>query len=1404
MSIPNPDIMTTPNSYNYSSRRNSLTSISTVNTTLTSTGNTSSNSVRDLSTDNLLGLDNKFRKKQIKRVPNGIKSPASASSQQQQQKLPKQLIIPQQSPQGPNSAQSPDSNTTYYFPNGEIFRPRTAPLKRNRPQKINHHHNQPPPPPHHQSHSHQYQQYPSHHHPAAHNQQQHHYQVPPVQQQQQYYHPPPQHYNPHYNHYPPQSHYTYNQQQQLQPALSVPSSRSNSITSSAPPVFHHLPPHLQNQVLHLQQQQPPAISSTDSPSSIPSSSNSSLSTESIQKINSLTSLNNSSSTTITSTSTNNGSPSTIPYNYPKKLPNPMVKNNNLRSPQSGSNGAPPPGSVTPVNDMANFNKYNRSSSITSISSVQRQQLLQSQPAVTIHSPQHTSQSYPNLSQFQPYHSYTNLASNQQGNSSSSSSSSSPSQRLVLQSNNLLRTASPQFSTNSLSNPSSTSNSIKNNSSVENIEQQQHKSLTITPINETGSKERLLKTASNYSTSSHSYNSSTSSSNSMNNTNVGGSDNEIQNNGNETINNNNQLHRRSSTSTPTTSISNDEKEIFEQDDDKDVIEEKKPEVEKVNDVVSPIQEAVVIPEEVEEIPEATEVLSSPAVINESPEELDEKEAKVEEAKQPVQEIQEVEQVETEPEVIKEAIKPPLLKSVSSSEDEDNDDIFKTPRNSILFSNDNNKLVNNESKTSIENYENMKWEDPQGSSNLTNETLKDEENDKIQTESEEHQPSTIEIAPPNTVESSLPDPDIENSPPFDIIDDYTVLDVDEEPEQIELESAEENDKSIVLEDHLNLASPVRINSVDNTLDLIEDEPPLERSSLTSEEDSTSSDAYSFEGPENLVLRTVDNHENNISAPKEAIEEMPSPSESIMVSEERQPADEPVVIRERKESLPQAPIVKKKSMLDVLDEEVKTTTPIVKTKTTTATTTATASPQKSLKSRTKSLPELHPEASSSSSYKSQSNGNLKSLWKKMLVPPKLPNKSEMLKNSFNKNSSEVSLSSNSTAAASFSTVTSNATSKFKKSFSVANLKKANPMKGMNIQKAYSQPVVKPVAKPLPFPPPVPEKPLPVYDLTLPSIEHDTDDLFDDVMLTFDERLDGVQDSILTENGLESLVKPVFPAGGLRPSKSSSDSVINEPFLKDDELTSAQIKDAQIKDNSGNTKGGSNANGNRNSSIDDLYIDDNIRFLQSEFNWSNLDDSVNKENNSSGNEVEEDDNVSEEFKNTMTTSDDEANSSPPPSDRNERETIVINNEQLYTIFHNLTDFQKRNLPPHLKYIKQFKDFQFVEINLSKFEEIPSIHTEDSEKRKSLPILKRRNNLPQFNVDDNNSNKKKVLFSHKIEINETYAPDCYKRYNKAVTQYTLTEHSEISKIKNELNYYKCNEMLVHEKSQTNTHFFYL
>ena len=101
--------------------------------------------------------------------------------------------------------------------------------------------------------------------------------------------------------------------------------------------------------------------------------------------------------------------------------------------------------------------------------------------------------------------------------------------------------------------------------------------------------------------------------------------------------------------------------------------------------------------------------------------------------------------------------------------------------------------------------------------------------------------------------------------------------------------------------------------------------------------------------------------------------------------------------------------------------------------------------------------------------------------------------------------------------------------------------------------------------------------------------------------------------------------------------------------------------------------------------------------------------------------------------------------------ETIIINSEQLYYIFNNLTDFQRRHLPPHLKYIKQFRDYKYVEISVMKFEDLSEVEMK-SDIVHSAPILKKKH--------DASAPKKKVMFSNKIFVNETFAPEMYKRYN--------------------------------------------
>ena len=267
------------------------------------------------------------------------------------------------------------------------------------------------------------------------------------------------------------------------------------------------------------------------------------------------------------------------------------------------------------------------------------------------------------------------------------------------------------------------------------------------------------------------------------------------------------------------------------------------------------------------------------------------------------------------------------------------------------------------------------------------------------------------------------------------------------------------------------------------------------------------------------------------------------------------------------------------------------------------------------------------------------------------------------------------------------------------------------------------------------------------LPDFESEENNLFDDVLNTFDEQL-------------KDLDKKSEPQ--LKEIK------IDEPFLRDDELSRDQIEDQQKKDQMNNGH-------SRNTSED--YTDENLQFLKDELIWPV--DNVNEVKSFQSNEdkhslVVTQSNETEELVG------------------GEEELFVIDNEQLNNLFDNINDHQRRKLPMHLKYIKQFKDYQVLEINVKKFENLTNSKVKINSRLPKLHPKKLGHEKPH-----------RVQFSNKISINETFAPDTYSRYNRSVTQYTLTEPIEITRIKNELNNYKCNEMLVHERSQDNTHFFY-
>lgn len=287
------------------------------------------------------------------------------------------------------------------------------------------------------------------------------------------------------------------------------------------------------------------------------------------------------------------------------------------------------------------------------------------------------------------------------------------------------------------------------------------------------------------------------------------------------------------------------------------------------------------------------------------------------------------------------------------------------------------------------------------------------------------------------------------------------------------------------------------------------------------------------------------------------------------------------------------------------------------------------------------------------------------------------------------------------------------------------------------------------------------------LPTIERD-DSLFEDMFTNFDER---------------------FNRANSTKSKAATNS-INELFIKDDELTRDQIEDQQLKDNNqisddideDNDAKSTSSEAFSMANSDEVYIDDNIRYLQDELIWP----------------VDNDEFTSIEDYSVLSRSGTVKTRLNPENNEEQGETtvetIVVDNEQLTGLFDNLSELQRRRLPIHLKHIGQFKDSKILEISIRKFESIPDLSNLRIENKQLNSILKKLLR---------SSENKKVQFSNKISINETFSPDMYKRYNKSVTQYTLTESMEINKIKNELNTYKCNEMLVHEHSQDNTHFFY-
>ncbi|OBA20924.1 hypothetical protein METBIDRAFT_11528 [Metschnikowia bicuspidata var. bicuspidata NRRL YB-4993] len=255
--------------------------------------------------------------------------------------------------------------------------------------------------------------------------------------------------------------------------------------------------------------------------------------------------------------------------------------------------------------------------------------------------------------------------------------------------------------------------------------------------------------------------------------------------------------------------------------------------------------------------------------------------------------------------------------------------------------------------------------------------------------------------------------------------------------------------------------------------------------------------------------------------------------------------------------------------------------------------------------------------------------------------------------------------------------------------------------------------------------------YDL--PEYNIDTDS-FKDVLLRFQE----------VEKEIENEVRV------MRKSKS-----IHDFFLKDDELSKAQIFDLQRNDHQDSSSSLPEKSDSANGSLTsvDLFNERQSEPLSQE-RLSGI--------------------ISE-----------------PISDfpqNNEKQTVVVDIALVQATLNDPHAIRQS----YLKFVRQFTDFEQMRIELSGFDPTDKAKV-SCESRQKVSSLRKTSSKAL----------RSVKFSNSISISETHAPQLYRRSNRSVTQYYLTEYSEINRIKNELNAYKCYEMLVHEKSQANTHFFY-
>lgn len=269
------------------------------------------------------------------------------------------------------------------------------------------------------------------------------------------------------------------------------------------------------------------------------------------------------------------------------------------------------------------------------------------------------------------------------------------------------------------------------------------------------------------------------------------------------------------------------------------------------------------------------------------------------------------------------------------------------------------------------------------------------------------------------------------------------------------------------------------------------------------------------------------------------------------------------------------------------------------------------------------------------------------------------------------------------------------------------------------------------------------------LPNYEVERDD-FNDVLMRFDEVEKEVEKDIIQ----------------LRKGHS-----LHDFFAKDDELTNDQIVDQKRKDNHQSEESLMSKFSSANSSYESVSAAEAKQSLDD--SYSGITDDII----------------------AQMKSEETASEFPP---RETEKIVLVTRQQLQSAYNE----PKGSRRSYFHLAKQFSDYPEVEIKLKGFEPFEKSVPECDVARPNSSALEKHSILKSDSAESKGATRS-VKFSNTISISETYAPYMYKRNNKAVTQYYVNDLNEISKIKNELNAFKCYEMLVHEKSQTNTQFFY-